>query len=185
MPANIPTILLNNGYQLPVLGLGTAVRRDLGEADKTYEAVRAAIRAGYRLIDTAAAYGTEVEVGRAIKDAVAAGDVTRPELVILTKVFMDSMSRPAVMESARKSVENLGLEYVDILLVHWPMPVKAGTYLNEPDYSVDIHRDTWGGMEDVFMAGLAKTLGVSNYNAKQIEALRKVSSNFGTNALIY
>ena len=170
-PIFIPTMVLNNGLRIPVLGLGTAVEKD--EMSKVCDAVRAAITVGYRLIDTATLYGTESEVGRAVNSAIASCDVTRGELFILTKVYMDSMSRVGVMESARKSLERLGLDYVDCLLVHFPVPMKRGSNF-EPDSSIDIYSDTWRGMEDVYRAGLAKSIGVSNYNAAQIEELVKV-----------
>lgn len=115
----IPTQTLNDGTQLPLIGLGTY--KLTGAEVETI--VRTAIETGYRHIDTAAFYGNEEEVGRAIKDAIAAGDVTREELIITTKLWNDDQDR--VTEAFGESLARLGLDYIDIYLVHWPWPQKG------------------------------------------------------------
>lgn len=167
----IPDIVLSSGHKIPVLGLGTVMRGE--DFNKTYQAVRDAINAGYRLIDTAAMYQTETEIGRAIKDSIVDGEVTREQLFIVTKVWIDSLKRDMVLESAKASCERLGLDYVDLLLVHGPMPTIPGK-LFEPDNDLDIYNETWKGMEDAQKAGYTKLIGVSNYNAKQIDETIKV-----------
>lgn len=167
----IPDIVLSSGDKIPILGLGTVMFGE--DKNKTYQAVRDAINAGYRLIDTAAMYQTETEIGRAIKDSIVDGEITRDKLFIVTKVWIDSLKRDKVLESAKASCERLGLDYVDLLLVHTPMPTIPGKPF-EPDNDLDIYNETWKGMEDAQKAGLTKLIGVSNYNAKQIDETIKV-----------
>ena len=119
--SRIPLIELRDGYSIPQLGLG--VFQLHGET--CYNSVRAALEAGYRHIDTAAVYGNEEEVGRAISDAIAAGDVTREELFITTKLWNDSHDR--VRDAFHESLTKLGLDYVDLYLLHWPLE-KLGQY---------------------------------------------------------
>ena len=115
----IPTQTLNDGTQLPLIGLGTY---KLAGAD-VETIVRTAIETGYRHIDTAAFYGNEEQVGRAIKDAIAAGDVTREELIVTTKLWNDDQGR--VAEAFGESLSRLDIDYIDIYLVHWPWPQKG------------------------------------------------------------
>lgn len=115
----IPATTLNNGTELPLLGLGTY--KLVGAEAETI--VRTAIELGYRHIDTAALYGNEEEVGRAINDAIAAGDVTRDELIVTTKLWNDDQDR--VEEAFEESLRRLGLDYIDIYLVHWPWPQRG------------------------------------------------------------
>jgi len=168
----IPDIVLSSGQKIPILGLGTVMHGE--DQNKTYQAVRDAINSGYRLIDTAAMYQTEPEIGRAIKDSIANGEVTRDQLFIVTKVWLDSLKRDKVLESAKASCERLGLDYVNLLLVHAPMPTIPGKPF-QPDNDLDIYNETWKGMEDAQKAGLTKLIGVSNYNAKQIDETIKVA----------
>lgn len=118
----IPVTTLNDGYDLPLLGLGTYKLAP----EETERVVRTAIELGYRHIDTASFYGNEVEVGKAINGAIAAGDVTREELFVTTKLWNDDQER--VAEAYQESLERLNLEFIDLYLVHWPWP-QHGTYV--------------------------------------------------------
>lgn len=118
----VPVTTLNDGYDLPLLGLGT-YKLDPAETETI---VRTAIELGYRHIDTASLYGNEVEVGKAINGAIAAGDVTREELFVTTKLWNDDQER--VGEAYEESLRRLDLEFVDLYLVHWPWP-QHGTYV--------------------------------------------------------
>ncbi len=118
----IPVTTLNDGYDFPLLGLGT-YKLDPEETEKI---VRTAIELGYRHIDTASFYGNEVEVGKAINGAIAAGDVTREELFVTTKLWNDDQER--VGEAYEESLRRLDLEFLDLYLVHWPWP-QHGTYV--------------------------------------------------------
>ncbi|WP_342319271.1 aldo/keto reductase [Corynebacterium mayonis] len=118
----IPVTTLNDGYDLPLLGLGT-YKLTGPDAQRV---VRAAIELGYRHIDTASLYGNEVEVGKAINDAIAAGDVTREELFVTTKLWNDDQHRAS--EAYQESLKRLNLDFIDLYLVHWPWP-QRGLYV--------------------------------------------------------
>ena len=117
----IPVTTLNDGYDFPLLGLGTYKLT----GDEVEPIVRTAIELGYRHIDTAAFYGNEVEVGKAINAAIKAGDVTREELFVTTKLWNDDQDRVAA--AYQESLKRLDLEFIDLYLVHWPAP-GLGTY---------------------------------------------------------
>lgn len=172
----IPFVTFSNGNKYPALGLGTYFQQGSGDREKIYQACRDAIAAGYRHIDTAQVYDNEDEVGRAVNDAIKAGEVTREQLYITTKLWLKSCARDKVVPALRESLRKLNLDYVDLYLIHWPMPLKEGDYNNTvPDHDIDIHNDTWRGMEEAYKLGLAKNIGVSNYNSKQIDAVMKVA----------
>ncbi len=118
----IPVTTLNDGYDLPLIGLGTY--KLAGEDVETI--VRTAIELGYRHIDTASFYGNEAEVGKAVNEAIAAGDVTREDLFITTKLWNDDQHRAA--EAYQESLKRLNLDFVDLYLVHWPWP-QRGLYV--------------------------------------------------------
>ncbi len=141
----IPVTTLNDGYDLPLLGLGTY---KLQGAD-VEPVVRTAIELGYRHIDTAAFYGNEVEVGAAVNAAIAAGDVTREELFITTKLWNDDQDRAA--EAYQESLARLNLEFIDLYLVHWPWP-QHGSYVQAFEQIVQLQ-----GM------GQLQSVGVANF----------------------
>src|SRR6516165_9333766 len=141
--AAIPSIALNDENTMPVLGLGVA---DLSE-DETERAVSAALEIGCRLIDTAAAYGNEAGVGRAI----AASGIPRAELFVTTKLATADQGFIKAQEACSASLERLGLDYVDLYLIHWPAP-SAGNYVN-----------SFGGMIQSRGEGHARSIGVSNF----------------------
>jgi 2,5-diketo-D-gluconate reductase A len=131
-----------------VLGLGVAEL----SAEETETAVASALEAGYRLIDTAAAYGNEEVVGRAI----AASGVPREELFITTKLATEDQGFQASQDAVRASLERLGLEYVDLYLIHWPAE-QNGKYV-----------DAWGGIMRSRQDGLIKSIGVSNFTPEHL-----------------
>ena len=128
---------------MPVLGLGVA---DLSE-DETERAVAAALEIGVRLIDTAAAYGNEAAVGRAI----AASGIPRAELFVTTKLATEDQGLKGAVDACNASLERLGLDYVDLYLIHWPAPEK-GKYV-----------DSFGGLLQDRADGHARSIGVSNF----------------------
>jgi alcohol dehydrogenase (NADP+) len=157
---------------MPILGLGTWQ----SEPGAVQAAVREAIRLGYRHIDCAAAYGNEVEIGKAIRDAIGAGEVTRQELWITSKLWCNAHGRDNVAGALRKSLQDLGLDYLDLYLIHWPIPLKpgAGFPLTAADFEplarVPI-QSTWEGMEAAVAAGLTRHIGVSNFSARKLRDL--------------
>lgn len=172
---------LSDGSKFPLLGLGTYGSEQSGDREKIEQAVYDAISVGYRHIDTAWVYRVEGAVGSGIKRAIEDGLVRRSDLFVVTKVWSTNFKRDQVVASARESLRNLRLEFVDLLLVHWPVAMKddgkgsmfpvdeAGNPLI--DDSIDIDAETWKGMEDCVKQGLTKSIGVSNYNKRQIESL--------------
>jgi alcohol dehydrogenase (NADP+) len=161
-----------NGDRMPLIGLGTW-KSDPGEV---YTAVREAIRVGYRHIDCAWLYGNEAEIGNALRDAIAAGEVTRKDLWITSKLWSNAHGRDNVEPAVRKALTDLGLEYLDLYLIHWPIPLKPSAVLpGSPDdflpiADAPIHA-TWAGLEAAVDAGLVRHIGVSNFSAKKIREL--------------
>lgn len=167
-------IKLNTGAEIPALGLGTWQSAP-GEVEK---AVSHAISVGYRHIDAAFCYQNEEEVGKGIKDALASGKVKREDLFVTTKLWCTYHSR--VEEALDLSLKNLGLDYVDLYLMHWPLAMNPkGNHPLFPklaDGSRDIdhshsHVTTWKNMEKLLATGKVKAIGVSNYSKRYLEQL--------------
>lgn len=144
----VPSIALNDENTIPVLGLGVA---DLSD-DETERAVSVALELGCRLIDTASAYGNEAAVGRAI----AASGIPRAELFVTTKLAAADHGFKRSEEACKESLERLGLDYVDLYLIHWPVPAK-GEYVN-----------SFGGLIQCRGNGLARSIGVSNFTEEHL-----------------
>lgn len=159
----IPVTTLNDGYDFPLLGLGT-YKLQGAEVEKV---VRTAIELGYRHIDTASVYDNEVEVGKAINAAIAAGEVTREELFITTKLWNDDQTRAG--QAYQESLDRLGLDFVDLYLVHWPCP-QQGTYLQAFEQITQLQ-----GM------GQLQSVGVANFYE---EVLDEVISKTGVTPVV-
>lgn len=145
-----------NGNQMPMLGLGTfRVEND----DTCKEAVKHAIESGYRSIDTAKVYGNEEQVGQGIKEGLESTGLNREDIFVTSKLFFEDFGRENVAQAYETSIQKLGLDYLDLYLVHWP-----GT--NEA-----VMIDTWKGMEDLYKDNKVKNIGVSNFNPDHFEAL--------------
>lgn len=143
-----PSIALNDENTMPVLGMGVAGLSD----DETERAVSAALEIGCRLIDTAAAYGNEAAVGRAI----AASGIPRAELFVTTKVATADHGFTASREACKASLDRLGLDYVDLYLIHWPAPA-VGKYV-----------DAFGGLIQARGEGFTRSIGVSNFTEEHV-----------------
>ena len=154
------TYLLNNGVRIPVLGFGTWKAKDGEEA---YQATLAALKTGYRHIDTAAIYKNEESVGRAIKDS----GIPREELFITTKLWNDIHTYEEAQEAFAASMERLGLDYLDLYLIHWPNPKP----LRENDAWKKRNAEVWRAMEDLYNLGKIRAIGVSNFLPHHLEAL--------------
>lgn len=151
-----PYITLNDGNRMPQIGLGVWQAND---GDETYNAVLAAIKAGYRLIDTAMVYQNEAAVGRAIKDS----GIAREEIFVTTKLWNSDQGRERVRPAIEKSLARLGLAYVDLYLIHWPTPAR------------DLYVETWQEFEKLKSDGLTKSIGVSNFRIEDLERLKAES----------
>ena len=148
------TKMLNSGNEMPALGLGMYKITDEREAEKT---IRCAVNAGYRLIDTASAYMNEDGVGKGIREC----RIPRRELFLTTKIWNNAQRLGDVQGSFSRSLERLMTDYVDLYLIHWPVP---GCYLG-----------TWKELETLYKKGAARSIGVSNFEIRHLEELASVS----------
>jgi diketogulonate reductase-like aldo/keto reductase len=151
--SSIPTHTLNDGTTIPALGLGTWPMDDT----QAEQAVRDALELGYRLVDTATNYRNETGVGR----GVAGGSVPREEIVVTTKLPGRHHGYDETLASFEESRARLGLDYVDLYLIHWPLP------------RVDKYVDSWKAMIRLREEGLVRSIGVSNFTVEHIERLEK------------
>lgn len=139
---------LNNGLKMPWLGFGVYLINDGTEVENS---INKAFEAGYRGIDTASFYKNERGVGKAIKES----GISRDEIFLTTKVWNDDLRKKRTISAFEESLDRLGLEYVDLYLVHWPV---KNCYL-----------DAWRDMEKIYQSGRAKAIGVSNFTINQLE----------------
>ncbi|MBM9617353.1 aldo/keto reductase [Streptomyces zhihengii] len=147
----VPTVLLNDGARIPQLGFGVFQVPD----DETTTAVAAALEAGYRSIDTAAVYGNERGVGRALADS----GVPREELFVTTKLWNADQGHDATLRAFDTSLAALGLDHVDLYLIHWPAPAQ------------DLYRESWRAIEKLVADGRVRTAGVSNFGPGHLRRL--------------
>lgn len=176
------TFRLNSGYDIPVFGLGTfkAGKGEVGAA------VKAALGAGYRLIDCAQGYGNQAEVGVALKEAFDESVCKRDEVFVVSKVFQTHhvwQGDPSrVHESLEQTLRDLQLDYLDLLLIHWPFafeqkvlefPLRLDDGSPNPLLNVEVeYLDTWKVFEGFVKDGRVRSIGVSNFTMEQIEYLR-------------
>ena len=164
------TLKLSSETRMPALGLGTWK----SEADEVYWAVRSAIEVGYRHIDCAAIYQNEEEVGRALSDAMRAGDAKREELWITSKLWNDSHAPEHVLPALETSLRKLQLDYLDLYLIHWPVALRRGVALpSGPEDFIPLSEiplaSTWEAMLAAPERKLAREVGVSNFSKGMIE----------------
>jgi 2,5-diketo-D-gluconate reductase A len=148
---SIPTITLNNGVAMPALGYGVFQVPD----DETEQAVTAALAAGYRSIDTAAIYGNEAGVGRAL----ASSGLPRDELFVTSKAWIADLGFDATLAAYDASLAKLGLEYLDLYLIHWPAP------------ETELYLESWRALEQLLAAGKVRAIGVSNFLPEHLERI--------------
>ncbi len=154
--SKVPPIILNNGVEMPQLGFGVWQVPD----DEAEKAVVTALEAGYRSIDTAAIYGNEEGTGKAI----AASGVPREELFVTTKLWNADQGHDSTLRAFDTSLEKLGLDYVDLYLIHWPLPSKG------------LAVDTYKAFEKIQADGRAKSIGVSNFLPEHLDRLTAETS---------
>ncbi|WP_097869829.1 aldo/keto reductase [Streptomyces sp. rh34] len=149
--SQVPSITLNNGLDMPQLGFGVWQVPD----DEAERAVATAIETGYRSIDTAAVYENETGTGKAI----AASGVARDELFVTTKLWNGEQGHDRALRAFDASLDKLGLDYVDLYLIHWPVPAK------------DAYTETYQALEKILADGRAKAIGVSNFHPEHLKRL--------------
>ncbi|GIO16482.1 putative oxidoreductase YtbE [Cohnella xylanilytica] len=148
------TTELSNGVRMPWLGLGVF---QVEEGAELVEAVKAAIRFGYRSVDTAAIYGNESGVGQGIREALAENGLSREDLFVTSKVWNADLGYESTLAAYETSLRKLGLDYLDLYLIHWPV---AGKY-----------KDAWRALEKLYKEGRVRAIGVSNFQVHHLEDL--------------
>ncbi len=143
---------LNNEYEMPYFGLGVY---KTAQGKETIEAVSYALEIGYRLIDTAAAYGNEKEVGIAVKES----GIPRKEIFITTKLWNDDHGYDSALKAFDESLKRLNLDYVDLYLIHWPVP--------------GLRQESWKALEKIYSEGRCRAIGVSNYMIRHLEEMKQ------------
>lgn len=156
-------ITLGNGTNIPVIGFGVFRITDGEEVEKS---VQNALTAGYRLIDAALIYKNEKGVGTAIKNS----GIPREEIFVTTKLWNTDQGYESTLKAINVSLENLGLSYVDLYLIHWP------TASDNLDESLDKREETWKAMEEIYKLGKAKAIGVSNFTITHLEEMKKYAT---------
>jgi diketogulonate reductase-like aldo/keto reductase len=154
--SKVPPIILNNGVEMPQLGFGVWQVPD----DEAEQAVATALESGYRSIDTAAIYGNEEGTGKAI----ATSGIPREDLFVTTKLWNSDQGYDSTLRAFDTSLEKLGLDYLDLYLIHWPLPSR-GKYI-----------DTYKAFEKLYSDGRVKAIGVSNFYPEYLEKLIEATS---------
>lgn len=150
------TTTLHNGTKMPWLGLGVF---KVEEGQELVNAVKTAITHGYRSVDTAAIYGNEVGVGQGIREALEETGIAREDLFITSKVWNSELGYESTIAAYEESLTKLGLDYLDLYLIHWPV---AGKY-----------KEAWRALETLYKEGRVKAIGVSNFQIHHLEDLMK------------
>lgn len=156
------TYTLNNGVKIPIIGFGTWQTPD---GDIAKHAVEVALNAGYRHIDTAAAYGNEKSVGQAIKNS----GINRHDLFITTKLWNADHGYKSAKAAIDRSLQNLKVDYLDLYLIHWPNPVDMR------DHWAEANAESWRAMEEEVQAGKIRAIGVSNFRKRHLDELLKTA----------
>ena len=155
----VPNVTFNDDREMPQLGLGTYKLRD----DECVRTIREAIEIGYRKFDTATLYKNEEAVGKALKQAMDAGDVTRDEIFVTTKVWHDHHGADLAPQAFHESLDKLGLDYIDLYLIHWPWP-QGGKYV-----------ETFNAIARLQGMGQIASIGVANFYEETLDTLIKES----------
>ncbi|ASS73655.1 aldo/keto reductase [Tumebacillus algifaecis] len=150
------TTTLSNGVKMPWLGLGVF---KVEEGSELVNAVKTAIQHGYRSVDTAAIYANESGVGQGIREGIQATGITREDLFITSKVWNSDLGYDSTLKAYEASLQKLGLEYLDLYLIHWPVQGK--------------YKDAWRALETLYKEGRVKAIGVSNFQIHHLEDLLK------------
>ncbi|XP_049356852.1 protein REDOX 2-like [Solanum verrucosum] len=173
----VPTVMLNSGHEMPLIGMGTApTAPTLPPIDQLVSIFIDAIEAGYRHFDTAAVYGSEEALGRAMAEAIQRGLIkSREDVFITSKLWCTETHHDLVLPALKRSLARLGMDYLDLYHIHWPARLKNThdqdlKVVNEDVIPFDI-RGTWEAMEECYKLGLAKSIGVCNFSCTKLSQL--------------
>ncbi|WP_313811456.1 aldo/keto reductase [Glutamicibacter sp.] len=156
MTTAIPTVTLNNGVEMPQVGFGVFQVPN----EETTAAVADALKAGYRSIDTAAIYGNEEGVGKALAES----GIAREDLFITSKLWIADLGYDQTLKAFEQSLQRLGLDYLDLYLIHWPAPAK------------DLYVDSWKALEKLYAEKKIRAIGVSNFQPAHLDKLIEAST---------
>jgi len=148
------TLTLNDGHRMPLFGFGTY---QIANGGSCFRAVAHALKVGYRHIDTAALYGNEEDVGRAVRES----GIPRDQIFVTTKLWNADQGYASALEAFERSLDRLGIDHVDLYLIHWPEPGKR--------------RDSWRALEEIRRRGRCRSIGVSNYTIVHLDELLAAS----------
>lgn len=153
----VPNMTLNNGIKIPQIGFGTWKMDDGAEVE---QAVATALQAGYRSFDTATIYDNEVGVGSAIRSS----EIARDEVFITSKLWNSDQGHAATLKAFEATLGKLGMDYIDLYLIHWPVPDK------------NLYLETWRAMEELYKQKRVRAIGVCNFTIEHLERLIKAGS---------
>ncbi|XVF49374.1 hypothetical protein PTKIN_Ptkin04bG0006200 [Pterospermum kingtungense] len=168
-------VRLNCGITIPVIGLGTYSSNNHRET--TEQAIHMALKMGYRHFDTAKIYGSEPAVGNALRRAIEVQSIRREDVFVTSKLWSSDHHDP--VSALKQTLRNLGMKYIDMYLVHWPVKLKPGVcnaVPREEEFEQLDMETTWTGMERCLEIGLCRCIGVSNFSSKKIEDLLDFAS---------
>ncbi|KAJ0037332.1 hypothetical protein Pint_22031 [Pistacia integerrima] len=177
--ANVPVAALpSNGKTIPLVGFGTA-EYPFNSTDSVKESTFYAIELGYRHFDTAAIYQCEQPLGEAIPEALRLGLIkSRNELFITSKLWVDNTHGDLVLPALQNTLKNLGLESLDLYLIHYPLSLRRGSSgfpIKKEDIITMDFESVWGAIEECQKLGLTKSVGVSNFSCKKLEELLAIA----------
>ncbi|KAK7603225.1 hypothetical protein V9T40_003224 [Parthenolecanium corni] len=169
----VSKLKLNNGFEIPAFGLGTYAGKEIKDV------IKLSIDLGYRLIDTAFVYANEKEIGEGIAEKIKDGTVKREDLFIVTKLWNTRHKPEDVVPAMKRSLSSLGLDYVDLYLMHWPFATELPTdefkiFENIAEEDIPFE-DTWKEMEKCVKLGYTRSIGLSNFNSVQVDRILKIS----------
>ncbi|XP_007038363.2 PREDICTED: aldo-keto reductase family 4 member C9 [Theobroma cacao] len=168
-------VRLNCGITVPLIGLGTYSFNN--DRETTEQAIHVALKMGYRHLDTAKIYGSEPAVGNALRLAIEDESIRREDVFVTSKLWSADHHDP--VQALKQTLRNLGMEYVDMYLVHWPVKLKPWACYavpKEEDFEQLDLESTWAGMEKCLDMGLCRCIGVSNFSSKKVERLLEFAS---------